>query len=278
MKNIESVFIVGINGRVAQRHIKAWKELGLHVSGCGSNVNFIDIVSKYTYDVIDICTPIYLHSQMIKEALPYSKTLICEKPLAINEREALEMTKLKGNIGIIYQFRFNPKILKLKKELEEGKYGEIKMVSANYYRWRGEEYYQKWEADKMKAGGGVLFNVCIHYVDLFQWLFGYPTSVKGFITTSKHGLDIEDNVAGIFKFPNGAIGSINLSTHVNPPKHFEMIICGTKGHTTIQLRQNEYHKENFEAILSGKNFVTPIEAFKSLKLCHDIYNNSHLPG
>jgi len=148
------------------------------------------------------------------------------------------------------------------------------MVTANYFRWRGLDYYKKWEDDKFKAGGGVLFNVCIHYVDLLQWMFGYPTSVKGYMSTSKMGLDIEDNLLALLKFPTGILGSINFSTHVNPPKHFELSVYGTKGHKTIQMRSNEYHNIYFKEFIENGNYVKPYEAYKSFKIVTDIYKNA----
>ena len=270
-----NVFIIGIQGRVAQRHALAWQKLGVKVFGCGSDIDYREVIDKKYHDIIDICTPIYLHASMIKECIKKGFPVISEKPLCLTENEARELIKLKGKIGIIYQFRYNPKIIKLRQEVLNGVYGEIKMVTANYFRWRGEEYYKKWEHDKFKAGGGVLFNVCIHYVDLIQWLFGYPTSIAGHMTTSKAGIEVEDNVAMSMRLPNGGIAAVNLSSHVNPPKHFEFSVYGTKGHTTIQLRQNEYHKDNFKAFLSGKDFVDPIEAYKSFKIINDFYHNAN---
>jgi UDP-N-acetyl-2-amino-2-deoxyglucuronate dehydrogenase len=269
-----NVFIIGVEGRVAKRHALAWNKLGWDIYGCGSKIDYRQILKKWDdIDIVDICTPIYLHAQMIDYCVKLGYPVICEKPMAINEWDAWDLTKLDGKIGIVYQFRYNPKIIKLRKELKEQKYGEIKMVTANYFRWRGEEYYKKWEADKMKAGGGVLFNVCIHYVDLLQWLFGYPTEVKGMMTTTKQGLDVEDNLAAIMRFPNGGIGTLNLSTHVEPPKHFELSVYGTKGNTTIQLRENEYHYRFFEEFIKDGDYVKPIEAYKSYRIIQDIYAN-----
>lgn len=275
-----NVFLVGIHGRVAQRHIAAWNKLGHTVIGCGSDMDYKYMMSHFSrwnkgeIALVDICTPVYLHAEMVKYCVSLGLPVICEKPMAVLESDAIELTKLGGKIGFVYQFRYNPKIVKLRKELKEGKYGEIKMVTANYFRWRGPEYYQKWEHDKMKSGGGVLLNVCIHYVDLMQWLFGYPTEVKGMMTTTKR-IDVEDNITAMMKFPNGGIGSLNLSTHVNPPKHFELSVYGTEGHVTIQLRQNEYHYRFFEEFLKNGEYVTPIEAYKSFRIVNDIYDNSN---
>lgn len=264
------VGIIGYKGRVAQRHIKAWESLGIEWVGCDSSIPYGVFLATQDIDLVDICTPIYLHADMIKIANAFKLPVICEKPIGINLKEADEIIKLEGKIGIIYQFRYNPKVLQFKKEIKEGKFGEIKLVTVQYYRWRGMEYYQKWEHDKARAGGGVVLNVCIHYLDLLQWIFGYPVKIEGMTTTSKVGIDVEDNAVAIMKFPTGAIGSVILSTHVNPPKHFELSVYGTKGHKTIQLRQNEYHKENFEAFLKGKDYVDPIEAKKSLEMALEI--------
>jgi len=273
--NKKKVFIIGINGKVAQRHIKAWKKLGASIYGCGSDKDYKKLLKKpkIKYDIVDICTPNYLHYEMIKYANRLKYNVICEKPLCITEDQAKELLKLKGKIGIVYQFRYNPKIIKLKRDIEKGVYGDIKMVVANYFRWRDDNYYKKWEGNIFKSGGGVLFNVCIHYLDLLQWIFGYPTDVKGFEASAKGYLGIEDYVCAVLKFPNNVIGSINLTTHANPPKHFELSIFGTQGSKTIQLRHNEYHYRFFEEFIKDGDYVNIFEAYKSFRIAKDIYKS-----
>lgn len=223
--------------------------------------------------MIDICTPIYLHAPMIRKCSAYAP-VICEKPVALSVREAESLLDIQQKVGIVYQFRLNPKVIALKRDIEKGVYGDIKLIQMNYFRWRGQDYYRKWEHDKFKAGGGVGFNVCIHYFDLLQWIFGYPLTSYGHATTSKFGLSVEDNMVASFTFPTGAIASLSLSTHVKPPKHFEFSIYGTKGHKTIQLRHNEYHKKYFQNFLEGE-YVDIREALKSLRMVHEIYNCSY---
>lgn len=267
------VLIIGFKGRVAQRHIKAWEELGVEWIGrTHEDTNSIDYDD---IDIVDICTPIYLHHAMISEAVYNNTPVICEKPISSEITddllEDILMWDLNGDkVCIVYQFRYNPKIIKLKKEIEQGKYGEIKLVTSHYYRYRDPSYYGKWEGDKYKAGGGVVLNVTIHYLDLMQWMFGYPTKIEGMKTLAKQGLDIEDTAVAIMQFPSGAIGNFIATTHANPPKHYELSVYGTKGHTTIQLRENEYHKDNFLAFINNKDYVTPLEALKSLRMVKEI--------
>lgn len=259
------VGIVGIKGRVAKRHLQAWQELGIEPTG-------FDIGDEYNlqdYDLIDICAPIFLHVRFIKEAVKAGIPVICEKPLARTLAEAQEIIGLDHKIGIIHQFRFNPKMIKLKKEIESGKYGEIRLVTSNYYRYRSEDYYGSWEGNKDLAGGGAVLNVTIHYLDLMQWIFGEPLEIYGFSNTSKD-IEVEDSAVAIMRFSNNVIGSYVVTTHCQPQKHYEFTVVGTKGSKTIQLRQNEYHKENLQAFLDDGDYMRPEEALKSLRMALEI--------
>lgn len=267
------VGILGFRGRVAQRHKKAWEELGIGWIGIGREEDFEEFLKSKEADIIDICTPPHLHVEQIKLANSYGYPVICEKPISIDMESAKEITKLKGKIGIIHQYRFNPKILKLKEDLKNEKYGEIKLITMNYARFRDWSYFEKWEWDKLKTGSHVLMNICIHYLDLLQWLFGYPISVRGHVTRARRRMDVEDTVTASFQFPNGAVASIAFTTYATPQKHFEMAVYGTKGSTTLQLRENEYHKDNFRAFVNDKDYVDPLEATKSLQICLDILND-----
>lgn len=261
------VGIIGIDGLVAQRHKKAWNKLGIKYEG-------ISISDIDKYDLIDLCTPIYTHPPFIEECLKAGKDVICEKPLALNYKDGKDIADLslgyRNRVGIVYQFRYNPKIIQLKKELAENKYGEIKLVTVTYFRWKTGEYFNGWRASKAEAGGGVVLNVTIHYLDLMQWLFGYPTSISGHKTTMTKGIDVEDTAVATMQFPNGAVGSYVVCSHVEPQYHMEFKVFGDRGHTTIQLTENEYHAENFEAFLDNKDYVTLHEALKSLKMVEEI--------
>lgn len=263
------VGIIGHKGLVAQRHIEAWEQMGMEWEGADRNDDWRALVRAC--DIVDICTPIYQHPNMMIYAIKQKKPVICEKPIAHNMKEAEDVVSWAEDaehpVCIIYQFRYNPKVLKLKREIDEGKYGDIKLVQVNYYRNK-KDYYDKtpWRGCRERAGGGVVLNVTIHYLDLMQWMFGYPTRLYGATTTSIPGVDIEDVAGAVMQFPSGAVGTYTVMSGAEPQKHMEFIVYGTRGGTTIQLRHNEYHRANFEAFLNGGEYVTPIEALKSLRM------------
>ncbi len=264
----ELVGIIGVNGLVAQRHKKAWDKLGIKWLGIG-DLKHLDGIT-----IVDICTPIYLHTNMVKKAVKAGKRVICEKPMAMNVKEGKDLVEfLKSypdRVCIIYQFRYNPVFLQLKKEIEEGKYGDIKLITVTYFRYKGGEYFKGWRASKTEAGGGVLLNVTIHYLDLIQYLFGMPTVIHG-LTANLKRMDVEDIAVGILRLPTGAVASITLCSDVSDQKDMEFSVYGTKSSTTIKLKENEYHAENFQAFLDGENYVTSTEALKSLQIVEKMY-------
>lgn len=268
------VGIIGYKGRVAQRHMLAWEQLGIPWVGCDKETDYRQFIKRKDFNIIDICTPIYLHPEMILESLKTDKDILCEKPVAptLEEAEmvmqAVEYARKK--VGIIYQFRFNPLFVDMKKKIKEGYFGKILMVTVDYFRWRDWDYYKDWEGNKEKAGGGVVSNICIHYFDMLQNLFGMPTEVFGLTQTSKYGIEIEDNAVAILKFPSGALGSVRMSSDIKKPLHCKFTIMGQRNRKTYYLKQNEYHKDYFEAFLKGEPPVDVREAIKSLKISLEI--------
>ena len=269
------VGIIGHTGYIGPRHVKAWDELGVKWEGCNTTGDWTEFI-KRDFDIIDIATPIWLHPVMIRESIKAGKDVICEKPLANNLKDAYEIIELskftKKKIGIVFQCRYNRKFLALKKEIEDGVYGQIKMAVFQYFRNKDDEHFKKrpWRKSINEAGGFAALNIVIHHIDQLQWMFGFPCQTYGVVAPHQVGYDVEDTFIGTFKFPTGTIGAMICSTRANPPKHTELSIYGTKGHKTIQMRENEYHKDNFKAFIEGKGYVTPVEAVKSLRLCLSI--------
>jgi predicted dehydrogenase len=94
--------------------------------------------------------------------------------------------------------------------------GPIKRMSWNITDWyRSQSYYDSgsWRATWAGEGGGVLLNQCPHQLDLLQWLFGMPTTVRAFCHEAKwHDIEVEDDVTAYLEFPSGSTGVFIAST------------------------------------------------------------------
>ena len=228
------VGIIGV-GAIAQIHISALKKTDHHIVAlCDLDIkqcieasnkfslnaniysDYIKMLDCEKLDLIHICTPHYLHAEMICEGLKRNVNVLCEKPLAINERQLIEIEKAvqksKAQLGICFQNRFNAAMLYIKDYLKDK---EITAASANLIWDRGVNYYAqgKWRGTWSQEGGGVMINQAIHGLDILQWLCGMPECVTAYTAnvSLKNVIEVEDTAFGLFKMKNGGKFVVNAT-------------------------------------------------------------------
>ena len=159
--------------------------------------DYKEMLAKECLDVVHICTPHYLHTEMILAALDKDIHVLCEKPMCIKAEDiplilAAEK-RSKGRLGVCHQNRYNNVNAYLKEYLSDKK-----IISAHgELIWcRGKAYYAQaeWRGKKSTEGGGVLINQALHTFDLMQWFCGMPNSVLGRVEnfSLKDVIDVED--------------------------------------------------------------------------------------
>lgn len=167
-------------------------------------------------DVVHVCTPHYLHAEIICMALGANIHVLCEKPLAINFEQLDAIEKAVNNssatLGVCFQNRYNASVLYLKEFFKDK---EIIAATANLVWHRGKDYYSsaKWRGKKQYEGGGVMINQAIHTLDLLQWFCGMPESVIAHCSNNslKNVIDVEDTAFGRFTLKNGGNFIINAT-------------------------------------------------------------------
>lgn len=167
------------------------------IQGVQKFTDYIDMLEQVKPDVVHICTPHYLHADMIIQALNRNINVLCEKPLCIKEEDIpriLQAEKTsKAQLGVCHQNRYNQENVFVKDYLKDktviGGFGSVVWNRCkDYYasaEWRG-----KWKTE----GGGVLINQALHTLDLMQWLVGMPTQLSSTISnqTLKNHIEVED--------------------------------------------------------------------------------------
>ncbi|MDR1009364.1 MAG: Gfo/Idh/MocA family oxidoreductase [Rickettsiales bacterium] len=219
-------------GRISAYHIEAAKANGRFevVSTCDNSkvacadyTNFAEMLDKAKPNVVAICTPNAMHYENALMALKEGASVIVEKPLAlkVSEAEHLFETSQKRGLHVfpVYQNRFNPTIAAAKTALDEGKFGRLRLISANILWHRDTGYYNSWRADK---SGGVVINQASHYIDLIHW---FAADKPASISTEDDGR----TAAAAIRFENGIIASLTATTAA--PSDFEgsLTIIGDKG-------------------------------------------------
>ena len=287
----------------SEKRQKVNAEFGLNAEEYG---DYNALLASGKVDVVHVCTPHYLHAEIICAALGANIHVLCEKPLAINFEQLNDIEKAVKNssatLGVCFQNRYNASVLYLK-EFFKGK--EITAATANLVWQRDEKYYASgaWRGKKQYEGGGVMINQAIHSLDLLQWFCGMPETVIAHCSNnSLQGvIDVEDTAYGLFSLKNGGNFVINAT---NAAKNcFTIISMFHAGDDTVELSgdnlivngkfvtksdgtpifgkeewgvgHNKLIKEFYNCLENGKKFpIDFYEASKTVKLILKMYQSN----
>jgi len=199
--------------------------------------NYTDMLSDREIEVINVCTPSYLHVDMAILAVKAGKHVIVEKPVDIKVEKINTLIKEGNKAGIkmsaIFQSRTTPLNRRIKDAIDNGRLGKVIGVNGLLPWYREQSYYQgphgSWKGTWDMDGGGSLMNQGVHTVDLLQWFGGRVKSVFGSYGVFTHNIGAEDNTVAILKFENGALGTLMTTTCAYPGISQHIIIYGDKG-------------------------------------------------
>ena len=299
---------------VADNELSKAEKMGLEY-GCTGTNDYRTIIERDDIDVVHLCTPHHLHAEMAVELLNAGKHVLTEKPLAVDLESAHRMLEAaassKGQLGVVFQNRYNDPSVLIKQMIQSGELGKLVCLKGVVTWHRDENYYQSsnWRGRWASEGGGVLMNQTIHTLDLLQWFGGDIVSVQGSVTTDVLDgiIEVEDSAHACIDFSNKA-RALFYGTNaylVNSPVELEVIF---EHGTLLQRRDSLYlwkdeqetlvcdpSSRSFDAKSEAKSywgtghflliedFYTHIrenrrfwidgeEAFKALKLVADIYS------
>ncbi len=154
--------------------------------GCGKAVvDYHEILTDPEIDAVSVCTPNRMHPVIACDFLRAGKNVLCEKPAARTYAEALEMQKVQHetgkvlNIGVVN--RFNSAVNKIKQLIENGVLGKIYHVYVSFRSSRSIPGLGGAFTTKEIAGGGVLIDWGVHFLDIVMYCCGDPEtkSVSG---------------------------------------------------------------------------------------------------
>ncbi len=161
------------------------------------------IVNRPDIDIVDVCTPNFLHPPLAIAAAKAGKHVICEKPLANSLADAEAMLAAVKKAGVKhmcgFSYRFAPAVGTIKKMIAGGELGKIFHFRAAYQQdWIVDPNFPMvWRLKKKHTGSGALGDIGAHIVDLCQYLVGDVSEVcstmqtfikKRFVSESDTGI------------------------------------------------------------------------------------------
>ncbi len=186
-----------------------------------------ELIKRDDIDAIDICTPNNLHKEIAIAAAEAGKMILCEKPIAIDTQEGIEMCEAVEKAGVAnmvwYNYRRVPAVSLAKRLIDEGRLGRIFHYRANFLQdWTISEDLPQggealWRLDAKAAGSGVTGDLLAHCIDTAIWLNGSIADVSAMTETfikerthqetgQKQAVEIDDACTFMCHFGNGSLG------------------------------------------------------------------------
>lgn len=186
---------------------------------CSGYTNLNAFLADPELDIVTIATPSGAHLEPAVAAAKAGKHVICEKPLEITTDRVDQMAEAGKKNGVtisgIFNRRFNPGLVALKKAVDQGRFGQVSLADA-YIKWyRDQDYYDsgQWRGTWELDGGGALMNQSIHAIDQLLYVAGPVKSVSASTATLAHErIEVEDTAVAMLEFESGARGVIQGST------------------------------------------------------------------
>jgi UDP-N-acetyl-2-amino-2-deoxyglucuronate dehydrogenase len=189
-----------------------------------------------------IGSPSGVHAEQGIAAAENGLHVLTEKPIDISTARAEALIDAADHagvkVGVLFQDRLKPNILRMKRAIESGLLGKTILVEARVKWYRPPEYYanSKWRGTLAMDGGGALINQGIHTVDLLLWMFGDVSRVQARTATLLHPIEGEDTVVATLEFASGALGVLHATTAAYPGYPRRLEASGSNG--TIVLEQD----------------------------------------
>ena len=143
-------------------------------------------------DMIDICTPSYLHKDMAIKLLKAGYHVLCEKPMTLNAKDAKKVVAAANSTNkkfmVAHVVRFMAPYMYLKNVIESGELGKLLRLDMKRISSIPTWSWEDWMRDE-KRSGGVITDLSIHDLDFVQSVLGMPDKITGYRTGIKNNND-----------------------------------------------------------------------------------------
>ena len=221
----DMIQIVGVATTRPETAQKAAKEIGCDFW----TADYRELLARPDIDFVDVTVPNHAHAEIVIAAAQAGKHIYCEKPLAMNVAEGQQMVAAVEQAGVKTQMTFNlrffPALSRARQLIDAGFLGNLFSFRGRYYRasYIDPNKPISWRQQKAIAGGGALFDLGSHVLDLLYMLLGEFGAVQATLETlikerpvaagsaEKVAVDVDDIALLQARLKSGTLGLVEIS-------------------------------------------------------------------
>lgn len=176
----------------------------------------VAMLEREALDAVLVCTPPALNREILELVLRKGLHAFVEKPYAVTARDGIELATRFAQAGLVNQVgyvnRFNDAFMGAKRYVERGLIGDVlrfksEMYSGTIVRPQEES---GWRASHAQ-GGGAVFEMASHAIDLINYCFGRPDKVRGTWLSGVFSASVEDIVSSSLLYKDGRAGQLYVN-------------------------------------------------------------------
>jgi len=206
--------------------------------------SYEELISDNEIEAVYIPLPNHLHKEWSIKCAEKGKHILCEKPIALNQKESQEMFKSAEENNVIlmeaFMYRFHPQIKILKELIEKKTIGEIKLIRTGFSFIFPEERLKNDYRGKKEYGGGALYDIGCYCINISRFIMESEPEKIYAIANFHPELNIDMTTCAILEFPERKKAIFHCSFELTGEQFFEGV--GTEGKIFLS-----------SAFLPGKN-------------------------
>lgn len=216
------------------------------------------------------------------DAIDRGVNVMIEKPMTVDSANAQKIVDQAWKRSVMvttpYVWRYHPVVKEIKHIIETGLLGQVIGCTGRCAAGRLQRYIDgnaEWMLDAKQSGGGPMYNLGVHWIDLFNWLLG--NSVKSAFGTNvkiNQDYNIEDNSSAILTYKNGTVLNLDISYTVpDAYPHGRDLYIGIRGTHGVINWAPAYEGEKDELFICSDH-----ELFKGAPIQRRSYELTPVPG
>lgn len=167
-------------------------------------------------DLVHIASPTGMHAEQVLQSLDAGAWVLCEKPLCGSLAEFDRISEAENRTGryvsTVFQWRFGSAAKHVKKLIEAGELGELRVATCSTLWYRALPYYEvPWRGKWATETGGATVTLGIHLMDLFLWFNSEWEEIRAMAATLDRPIETDNVSMAVVRFKNGALASVSSS-------------------------------------------------------------------